>query len=174
MITGSKSRMNQELTRWGTEKWKSKHIKEIESEIDQLEKYTKDLNWTHRGLYSALKGMNPNTAPGIDLWSVKNLSKLDIDEFMNFRCEALIDCFGESHEKKRLKSFIGNPGPYFIDYLQKLLRREGIKRELLASRLVLFSKDSTQICSMDRVRPICIQSIYVRVIERYIHRKLKS
>lgn len=154
MVTGSKVRMNKELTRWGTEKWKSDYIVEIESEIDQLEDHLKGLTWTHGGLYRALKSMNPKTAPGIDLWSVSKLTALEIDEFMNFRCLSDLDCFGDSYKKKRLESFIKDPGPYFIDYLQKLLNREGIKRDFLASRLVLFSKDSTQVCSMDRVRPI--------------------
>lgn len=62
-----------------------------------------------------------------------------------------------------------------VDYfMTKVNSRMALPEDWFIARMVLFSKTESYLAPIDKVLPICIQSLLVRIYERILHRRLKQ
>lgn len=62
-----------------------------------------------------------------------------------------------------------------VDYfLKKANSLMVLPQDWFIARMVLFSKTESYLAPVDKVRPICIQSLMIRIFERVLHRRLKQ
>jgi len=167
---------------WGNEKWKEDKavIAERNQGINDLIKsyYLKTPKWEYfsvKEIYQVLNTFPFDTTFGPDyllpLWMEE---KDDLDQVMEKQRLTFETDFEVASEIEALATLSTSFASKMSGMIVNKLTKTGLQKDWNIARLVLLSKEDSPIAPVTKVRPIAIQSLPTRIVEKLILNKLKA
>lgn len=165
-IFSSPTLIRKAVSDFGQKKWNASNIRQVEEEIDRLRiEHCSNIIYNKKLIYESLMSINANTACGVDMIPFSKIQQYKHWEDLP-----------STATPKDFEEFKKKPAMYITQYIWNILTKYKGKlpEDWLRSRLILLSKEKSPTATIDRTRPICIQTMPTRATEEYVHRKLSK